>query len=143
MIKRYILFLLAISAIVSFAQALTGSISGTVIDSRTKEPLIGVNVLVLDTSFGMTSDMEGRYTITRLPVGTYRWRFDYFRAIKHPLDAIPVDTASIVSSPEHILEFHGDLPAGRKRLKESLGFSFCVRLKHDMHIISEIHMKSH
>jgi hypothetical protein len=74
-IVHFILLILA--AISLYAQTPTGSISGTVIDARTKEPLIAVNVLVLDTSFGAATDTEGRFNISRLPVGSYRLRFNY------------------------------------------------------------------
>lgn len=55
----------------------TGSITGTVIDIQTKEPLIGVNVILLDTQIGASTDIEGRYIINNVPVGAYRIRFDY------------------------------------------------------------------
>ncbi|RPH92518.1 MAG: carboxypeptidase-like regulatory domain-containing protein, partial [Calditrichaeota bacterium] len=61
----------------ALAQTPMGSISGTVIDARSQEPLIAVNVIVLDTNYGASTDLEGRFTITRLPVGAYRLRFDY------------------------------------------------------------------
>ena len=74
--KKAILFIL-IFVVSTFAQTPRGSISGTVIDAQTKEPLIGVNVLVLDTQYGASTDIEGRYTIENVPVGAYRLRFDY------------------------------------------------------------------
>ncbi|MBN1350100.1 carboxypeptidase-like regulatory domain-containing protein [candidate division KSB1 bacterium] len=60
----------------AFAQN-TGIISGKVLDARTKEPLIGTNVIVLDTERGASTDMDGKYIIKGVPVGTYRLRFDY------------------------------------------------------------------
>jgi len=71
----YILFL-SISALPVLAQN-TGTISGTVIDARTKEPLIGANVIIVDTQRGASTNLEGEYTITNVPIGTYRLRFDY------------------------------------------------------------------
>jgi len=56
---------------------ITGSISGTVIDERTQKPLIGTNVIVLDTNFGASTDIDGNYFISNIPVGTYRLRFDF------------------------------------------------------------------
>ena len=50
----------------------TGTIRGRVIDAVTNEPLVGANVFVRETSFGSATDLEGRYTITRVPPGTYR-----------------------------------------------------------------------
>lgn len=46
-----------------------GKISGVVRDSRTKEPLPGVNVVVAGTSLGASSDISGRYVILNVPPG--------------------------------------------------------------------------
>ncbi|MCI0515710.1 carboxypeptidase-like regulatory domain-containing protein [candidate division KSB1 bacterium] len=55
----------------------TSSIQGRVIDAQTKEPLLGVNVLVMGTQRGAATDLEGNYAILNLPVGTYRLKFDF------------------------------------------------------------------
>ncbi len=47
----------------------TGKISGTVRDSRTKEPLPGVNVVVQGTALGAATDVNGRYVILNVPPG--------------------------------------------------------------------------
>jgi len=48
-----------------------GKISGTVRDSRTKEPLPGVNVVVQGTSLGASTDVSGRYVILNVPPGRH------------------------------------------------------------------------
>lgn len=55
----------------------TGTISGKVLDARTKQPLVAVNVRVLDTERGAITDLDGNYTIPNVPVGTYRLNFEY------------------------------------------------------------------
>ena len=50
----------------------SGKISGIVRDSRTKEPLPGVNVLVDGTSLGASSNVEGFYVILNVPPGKHR-----------------------------------------------------------------------
>jgi outer membrane receptor protein involved in Fe transport len=52
----------------------TGKIAGRVIDTATKEPLIGANVLVVGTTLGASADLDGRYTILNVPPGTYTLR---------------------------------------------------------------------
>lgn len=54
-----------------FAVAQTGSITGTVTDEKTKEPIIGASVLVQGTSIGIAADMDGRFTLKNVPAGTH------------------------------------------------------------------------
>ena len=50
----------------------TGKISGTIRDSRTKEALPGVNVVVQGTSLGASSDVSGKYVILNVPPGRHK-----------------------------------------------------------------------
>jgi outer membrane receptor for ferrienterochelin and colicin len=77
MTKLLTILMIIIAALSAMAQTPVGSITGTVIDDRTKEPLIGVNVLILDTDFGAATDLNGRYVIPRVPVGAYRLSYTY------------------------------------------------------------------
>lgn len=52
----------------------TGKISGRVIDAATNEPLLGVNVVIIGTTMGAATDLEGNYFILNIPPGTYRVR---------------------------------------------------------------------
>jgi TonB-dependent receptor len=49
----------------------TGRIAGKVVDGQTGEPLVGVNVFLQGTKYGVISDLHGNYTIIRIPPGTY------------------------------------------------------------------------
>ena len=51
-------------------------VSGLVYDSNTNEPLIGVYVSVVGTSFGTTTDIDGKYTIA-IPIGVSQLTFSY------------------------------------------------------------------
>lgn len=53
-----------------FAQG-AGIITGKVIDKTTKQPLIGVNLIVVGTSIGAASDIDGNFKIINLQPGTY------------------------------------------------------------------------
>jgi hypothetical protein len=76
--KKYLKLIIGIFIIIGYGYSqVKGSISGTVFDERTKKPLIGTNVIVLDTEFGASTDLNGNYFIDEIPVGTYRLRFDY------------------------------------------------------------------
>ena len=60
----------------------TGSISGTVIEAGSNQPLPGVNVVVSDLDLGAATNVDGQYTIANVPAGTYEVvaRFVGFRA---------------------------------------------------------------
>ena len=62
--------LLCVGAVTVYG-ATTGAISGLITDAQTGEPVVGVSVLVEGTSLGASTDVDGRYTIINVPVGTY------------------------------------------------------------------------
>ena len=49
----------------------TGKISGVVVDAETKEALPGAVITLLGTSIGANTDIDGRYSIINIPIGTY------------------------------------------------------------------------
>ncbi len=55
----------------------SGVIEGIVSDAKTKEPLIGVNVVVMDTQMGASTDEMGRFRIENIPTGSHRLQFSY------------------------------------------------------------------
>lgn len=75
MIKRIIMLLLFLS-LPSLLLA-QGRISGKVTDLETGEPLIGANVLVVGTSAGAATDVNGKYLIINLPAGTVEVKCSY------------------------------------------------------------------
>ena len=46
-------------------------ISGTVIHSETREPVVAANVVIVGTPLGAATDSEGRFRINRVPAGQY------------------------------------------------------------------------
>ena len=55
----------------------TGSISGKITDKSNNEELIGANVLVLSTTTGASTDIDGNYSIKNLEPGTYSIKVSY------------------------------------------------------------------
>jgi hypothetical protein len=49
----------------------TGSITGEVIDADTHQPLIGANVMLLETDLGNATNIEGKFSINNIAVGSY------------------------------------------------------------------------
>jgi outer membrane receptor protein involved in Fe transport len=66
----YVLLLLLLSCGIVFP-ATTGKISGVVTDKETGDPLPGVAVSVVGTSWGALTDADGKYFILNVPVGEY------------------------------------------------------------------------
>ncbi|NVO01549.1 MAG: TonB-dependent receptor [Bacteroidetes bacterium] len=69
MIRFNILFILTFLSIISFGQ--TGSITGVVKDPKTKETIVGANVIIKGTTNGSSTDFDGKYEIKNLAPGTY------------------------------------------------------------------------
>jgi hypothetical protein len=70
-----LVFLLISTAV--FAQTGVGKLSGKVIDADTKEPLIGANIILLNTNLGAATDIEGNYFILNITPGTYEVKVSY------------------------------------------------------------------
>ena len=75
MIKKIILLIVLLTSIFSFSQE-KFTLSGTISDLNTKETLIGVNVFILETKTGITTNEYGFYSIT-LPKGEYTIYISY------------------------------------------------------------------
>jgi len=75
-----------------------GCVCGKVVDAKTKEPLIGVNIRVLETTLGATTDIEGNYRISDLDVGTYRLEYRYIGY----KNVIRTDVVVVSNKPQNI-----------------------------------------
>jgi len=82
MVVAYRLFPLLVGAVLCAAASLsplgaqqpTGTITGQVIDSATRQPLAGVNVVVEGTRLGAVTRDDGSFTIAGVPAGTHTVR---------------------------------------------------------------------
>jgi len=77
--KVYIFFLLIIMSFplqTIFAQG-SGSVSGRVVDKGTGEPLIGANVMIVNTNLGTATDYDGKFTIHHVPIGKRTLQISY------------------------------------------------------------------
>ncbi len=74
--KRCIILLFMLCAVLrSPAQQYRGDIAGSVVDGKTGEALLSVNVQIVEApTFGTTSDALGHFVIKGVPVGTYSVR---------------------------------------------------------------------
>ena len=75
--KRIFTFLLIFLILPVVALAQSGQLRGTITDLETGEPLLGANVLVVGTTQGAATDINGEYVILNLFAGTYEVRATY------------------------------------------------------------------
>ncbi len=66
-----IFFLLSLFFLTTIYAGNTGKIAGKVIDARTKEPLVGVNITIPGTTLGAATNLDGEYSILNLSPGNY------------------------------------------------------------------------
>lgn len=79
-IKQFVLSISILMLGVSFPLAQEsgfGSIEGVITDIYSGETLIGVNVMVGETGLGDATDVDGRYSVRRIPAGTYTLSISY------------------------------------------------------------------
>ncbi|MCI0513455.1 TonB-dependent receptor, partial [candidate division KSB1 bacterium] len=72
----FILWLFALFSVVAYAGT-SGKVVGVITAKDTNEPLIGVNVMIVGTTLGASTDLEGYYTILNVPVGNHNLKVSY------------------------------------------------------------------
>jgi hypothetical protein len=93
---RSILSILFIQlAILTFAQ--NGTISGTVTDAKTDETVVGANVVIQGTSIGVSTDIEGKFSIANIKPGTYSLSVSFITYKAHTIPDVVVESGKIVT----------------------------------------------
>lgn len=75
MLKKVFLLLLLIISISSFSQ--TGTIRGFVYDKNTTEVSMFTNVFLQNTQIGSVTNVDGFFTISKVPIGSYNMLITY------------------------------------------------------------------
>ncbi len=70
-------FLFVSLVLVNTLSAQTVTIKGTIVDSLTNDPLPGANVILPGTSIGAATDVDGKFLLRNIPVGSYSIRASY------------------------------------------------------------------
>lgn len=72
---KHIILLISLSLTYALhGQNIRGEITGRVVDKMTNEPLVGANIVLVGTQLGAASNQDGKFTIERVPPGTYSVR---------------------------------------------------------------------
>ncbi|MBW3469024.1 carboxypeptidase-like regulatory domain-containing protein [Arthrospiribacter ruber] len=74
---KHLLSLFALLLIANLSLAQGGSISGKVIDAQTNEPLPFCNVFINNSTIATTTDFDGNYLLTDVPVGDFDLGFSF------------------------------------------------------------------
>jgi outer membrane receptor protein involved in Fe transport len=69
--KKWLSFLLVFLLPAALYSGTTGKIAGVVKDKETGEPLPGANVVIVGTTLGAATNLNGEYVVINVPVGTY------------------------------------------------------------------------
>jgi len=77
-----------------YGQGQEGTIRGKVIDASSGEPLIGVNVLIVGTSDGASTDVDGAFSL-KVSEGTYNLRLSYISYQNKTIEGIEVKAGEI------------------------------------------------
>ena len=62
------LLLMLSLCLMSFMTVAQGTIKGKIVDSQTKEPLVGATVMLEGTSEGVAADLDGSFTLKTGPL---------------------------------------------------------------------------
>lgn len=85
------LFLLTILVVPHAFTGTTGKIAGTVVDAQTGEPLPGVNVVLVGTTLGAATNLDGYYVILNVPPGVYTLRSSFIGYTPHTVSNVRVN----------------------------------------------------
>ncbi|RDC56411.1 TonB-dependent receptor [Pedobacter chinensis] len=87
--------LISFLSVTAYAQ--TGKISGTVTDKKTGETLIGVSVKIKGTNKGVSTDVDGHYTLQAMANGNYILEFSYVGYQTKEVSDVEVKSPSITN----------------------------------------------
>ncbi len=92
--KVYFLLFILISSFQAIGQ---GSIAGKVTDSKTNEGVIGANVVIVGTTQGAATDLEGNFLISNVKEGTYTLQVSSVMYKTHTVQDVKVETAKKIT----------------------------------------------
>lgn len=127
MTKKLLSFICICLFFIPFAAAQTGTLTGTVTDESTGNPLPGVNIFIPELERGSATNAQGEYTIKGIEFGTYTLRASYIgyqtSKIEINIDQQTVTEDITLVSETRQLDDVVVTALGIERQEQSLGYS--------------------
>lgn len=126
--KKLSLVVLLLVLTLPIYAGITGKIAGTINDSDTGEPLVGVNVLVEGTSLGAATDLNGYFVILNIPPGLYRLKASMIGYASYQVTNIRVNidltaTVNFTMKPEVLMGEEVQVVAERPVVQKDISAS--------------------
>lgn len=120
--KHFFIILLLIASFTGFSQK-NGSITGKVIDKSTQEILPFVSLQIVGTQKGVTTDENGNFRISEIPVGTYNILFSYVGYQNFTLFNVVINTGNESTFQVELEAQKNDLKALEVTAKKETAFT--------------------
>ncbi len=93
-VRKMLEVMLVVGALVLTAEgarAQSGALAGKVFDEQTGEELVGANVLILGTTHGATTDIDGKYVVRNIPPGAHSVRISFVGYTAKTVTGVQID----------------------------------------------------
>lgn len=86
-------FLVSLFSLPAYAQS-KGSVSGTVIDLKTQQPVAGASVRITSLNLGTSTDASGDFRLTNIPTGSYTLEFSGVGYLTKLFNNLPISSGN-------------------------------------------------
>ncbi len=101
-----LLAILTSTGLINSVIAQHGTITGEVLEQETDETLPGANILITGTSSGTTTDIDGRFTLRRVPQGEHELLIRYMGFEQQTISVSVADGERVVLDPIRLAPAH-------------------------------------
>jgi hypothetical protein len=127
---RYVVWFIFLFAGLS-CLAQNGSITGQVLDFKTKEAIIGASVVIQGTTVGSATDIEGNFNIANVKPGSYTVVVSYIAYKTQTIPDVAVEpgmkTSLAVDLPEDVAELEEVVIVARKEIASDVNLLQSIR----------------
>lgn len=102
--KRHSLLLLAALLYSAFSFAQSGTLRGTITDAKNKETLIGATVRLVGTQLGAATDINGFFSIAKVPAGKYTVEITYVSYKTENIENVVIEADKVTEVNSALLE---------------------------------------